>query len=487
MPLLATLYPSTVLADLGDALSIARERKTLPMQRDDLLSEVQARVERALETLPDPDGPEDQRWYWAVPFLLDAQQLGAAQKSYLQVMASWGDDDPEDKQSQQQLHVRAAMEIQAEELGRRPADLAQVLALMAVAGQGAVSLRALSRACGGAAALRDEYIRDCAAYMSWGLRSLFNRPERMAVVRSSDYDEPYWQAVVRHCLDGNLQAVLDEYVHTLVDSEGLQDASPVIRAKRISEVIEAALTLRATTAAIDAIDVSATSAHLSNHRIRSHFAARFGSGQDEEKRAQRESQVRLAYNSPFWPFVLASTSVGQEGLDFHPYSHAVVHWNLPGNPVDLEQREGRVHRFKGHAVRRNVALTHAGAALQTSSDDCWSAMFAAAKSDCPGQNDLTPYWVYAPDGGASIERYVPAAPLSREAARYARLLRTVGAYRLVMGQPRQEDLLRYVGNDAAALEWLQIDLTPGPATPPDQQQLGRPREQCETHQGQQEP
>ena len=33
----------------------------------------------------------------------------------------------------------------------------------------------------------------------------------------------------------------------------------------------------------------------------------------------------------------------------------VYHWNLPGNPVDLEQREGRVHRFKGHAVRLNVA------------------------------------------------------------------------------------------------------------------------------------
>ncbi len=69
----------------------------------------------------------------------------------------------------------------------------------------------------------------------------------------------------------------------------------------------------------------------------------------------RSSEVRDAFNSPFWPFVLATTSVGQEGLDFHLYCHAVVHWNLPGNPVDLEQREGRVHRYKGHAVRKNLA------------------------------------------------------------------------------------------------------------------------------------
>ena len=68
--------------------------------------------------------------------------------------------------------------------------------------------------------------------------------------------------------------------------------------------------------------------------------------------------------------------------------------------------------------------------------------------------------MYAPEGGASIERYVPVAPLSKEAARFARLLRTVGAYRLVLGQPRQEDLLRYLGDDVARLDWLSIDLTP---------------------------
>src|SRR3954449_6642208 len=77
------------------------------------------------------------------------------------------------------------------------------------------------------------------------------------------------------------------------------------------------------------------------------------------KRARRLGSGREAFNSPFRPFVLATTSIGQEGLDFHPYCYRVYHWNLPGNPVDLEQREGRVHRFKGHAVRLNVAHNHA--------------------------------------------------------------------------------------------------------------------------------
>jgi len=46
--------------------------------------------------------------------------------------------------------------------------------------------------------------------------------------------------------------------------------------------------------------------------------------------------VRQAFNSPLWPFVLVTTSIGQEGLDFHTYCRAVVHWNLPANPVDME-------------------------------------------------------------------------------------------------------------------------------------------------------
>ncbi len=35
--------------------------------------------------------------------------------------------------------------------------------------------------------------------------------------------------------------------------------------------------------------------------------------------------VRTAFNSPFWPFVLATTSASQKGIDFHRYCRCVVH------------------------------------------------------------------------------------------------------------------------------------------------------------------
>ncbi|WP_264001796.1 helicase-related protein, partial [Mycolicibacterium gadium] len=138
-----------------------------------------------------------------------------------------------------------------------------------------------------------------------------------------------------------------------------------------------------------------------------------------EQAAQRESTIRTGFNSPFRPFVLASTSVGQEGLDFHTYSHAIVHWNLPNNPVDLEQREGRVHRYKGHAVRKNVADVYGAAALWSQTADPWRAMFeAAVHAREADDSDIKPFWIFTRPGGAVIERYVPALPLSREAQQY---------------------------------------------------------------------
>ncbi len=207
--------------------------------------------------------------------------------------------------------------------------------------------------------------------------------------------------------------------------------------------------------------------------LRTHFAKSFGRTQHDDKDAvQRDEQVRAAFNSPFWPFVLSSTSIGQEGLDFHAYCHAVVHWNLPSNPVDLEQREGRVNRYKGHAVRKNVARCFAAEVLESPNGDLFfwgDQLFEKARSDAAGQDaaGLVPYWIYPLAEGAAIERHVPALPLTRDRARLEALRRSLVVYRMVFGQPRQDDLLAHLLSRVppdrieALRSRIEIDLRPG--------------------------
>ncbi|MCZ7681355.1 MAG: helicase-related protein [Sandaracinaceae bacterium] len=153
---------------------------------------------------------------------------------------------------------------------------------------------------------------------------------------------------------------------------------------------------------------------MSKLRLRTSYALRYGRVTNDEGAAvAREGAVRAAFNSPYRPFVLTSTSIGQEGLDFHPWCHAIVHWNLPGNPVDLEQREGRVHRYEGHAVRRNVAARFAERAFATwrPGDDIWDVLFEhAAAAREPGTSDLVPWWVCP--GEHRVQRRIPTLPYS---------------------------------------------------------------------------
>ncbi len=462
MPVLGLLYPSVVLARLGDPLAVARTLGgPLPLDRSTVVGAVRERVAEALAALRVPaeaGGGADQRWYWAASLLLDRVQDPDAAASFAAAMLGWGQHD-DDRESALTAHLRVAASVDLAELGPMPDDLVEVLTELALGGPGVCALRALSRVTGGDRALEDAVVRDRAYLVAQGLRTLFNKPEIVALVRAGeDEDEAYWRAVLDHAIDGGLQSVLDEYVHMLVESEGLQDKSAHERAHAISERMAEALSMRTAPNVVEDIRVADGVIRREDHRIGSHFAARYGRSQLDDKTMMRESSVRTSYNSPFRPFVLASTSVGQEGLDFHTYSHAIVHWNLPGNPVDLEQREGRVHRYKGHAVRKNVAADFGHAALDATSDDPWAGMFDAAAAAGSGDgSDITPFWVYTRPGGAVIERYVPAMPLSRESLRYERLKRSVGAYRMVIGQPRQDDLIELVGEDAS---WLQIDLTP---------------------------
>ena len=91
--------------------------------------------------------------------------------------------------------------------------------------------------------------------------------------------------------------------------------------------------------------------------------------------------------------------------------------NLPNNPFDLEQRQGRVHRYKGHAIRLNVADKHAAfvRGCGTFPADPWSAMFSAAKNASGVTTGLIPYWIY--DGPIKLECRAPLQRYSKEVIR----------------------------------------------------------------------
>jgi hypothetical protein len=462
MPALALMYPCVTLAKLGDPLAIARALgSTVPPAVSDVKEQVKVLIRKELAALrpsgPADEGVPDQRWYWASLALLDtphAKDLLAWLRDYesgwLSVQAT--DDSGASGGFQQHVEHFADVFEGRLKLGRMPDDLADVLTDFALASPAVCALRALRRI---APRLGDASpsVLSAAARVSEGLRSLFNQPEVTALLRADDEQQPYWRRVVNYGIDGNLQAVLDEYAHVLKEITGLASRPDCEIVKGVSEAMVEALSLHTSSLRVD--DLKATPQghiRLKEFSIRCHYAVRFGDVRDDDgKTLVRSGNVRQAFNSPFRPFVLASTSVGQEGLDFHPYCHVVYHWNLPSNPVDMEQREGRVHRYKGHAVRRNIAKAYGLAGVVgADGSDPWEELFKRAAADRPqGMNDLVPYWLFETEGGWSVERRVPLLPLSREVPQLSRLKQMLAIYRLAFGQPRQEDLLSYLSHHGA--------------------------------------
>lgn len=280
---------------------------------------------------------------------------------------------------------------------------------------------------------------DCAR----GFRTLFNR--RIAgyiidrIQGSRNSSELYLEGVMDYCVLGNLQAVLDEYRAMCRDNDDF--------VTKLSSAFFDVTHVQ--------VDTDESFGHPDTPRLplRSYYAVAFGKGKKgvTEKTEQHASNIREAFNSPFYPFVLASTSVGQEGLDFHWYCRKIVHWNLPSNPQDLEQREGRINRYKCLAIRRNLSR------LDTESKD-WTEVFARAAARVRTEfgdryTQMVPAWCLPEEWIDRyrneiewIERIVPQYPLSSDCDAYRRLKDILTLYRLTLGQPRQEDLVEMLAS-----------------------------------------
>ena len=112
-------------------------------------------------------------------------------------------------------------------LGRPPDDLAEVLAELAIGGPAQCALRMISSVA--RLPISDESTLSNAARVAAAFRSFFNAPEVTGIIVSGNPDEAdtdenvgrYWRDVLRHSINGNLQAVLDEHAMSSVTGSAI--------------------------------------------------------------------------------------------------------------------------------------------------------------------------------------------------------------------------------------------------------------------------
>ena len=341
-------------------------------------------------------------------------------------------------------HILAAIDNIDSDIRHLPKGADDILTDMAIGAPAICLYRTFKR-------IGDQKAKQHAEEIAKDLISIFNNRQGIAAVRSNcKTHSNYFQNVIDYCIKGNLQAVLDEFVHMIGENRDPDDIAARMKESLINSYPQPVNTLQ-------------TFGKEEKYFMRKHFALDLGSGRQTEKDVNHAANVRSAFNSPFRPFILASTSVGQEGLDFHWYCRKIIHWNLPSNPQDLEQREGRINRYKCLSVRRNIAKLY-------KSIFKWDDIFCKASMDLKGDNsEMIPYWYLPMDNEhfseievEKIERIVPMYPMSEDISRYKRLINVLSLYRLTMGQPRQEELIQMLADKISPedIKHLLFDLCP---------------------------
>ena len=469
MTLFCLLYPSATLADLFDPVQVLNADLTLEEIENGIRSQVITRLRKLRRFATTDMRTADARWYYLAPMLMDGIEYTENWIKALNSSMENASEDGEDGISSDRgnkafsMHVSRLLELISQgdnlSLGPMPEDLMETLVNMTLGSPAVCIYRSNRKNLIYATALAKTFL------------NYFNTTESTAVIQlaaeqyraESQDDTVYWKDVLLYCKNGCFQAMFDEYRHLISDAAGFSTASQ--KEARIQRTMLEDLRIHTASYDVDTFEKfqNRIQGEKGRNLMRAHYAVGFvnNEGADNQKDANRKDSIRGAFNSPLKPFVLATTSIGQEGLDFHNYCRRIMHWNLPGNPIDLEQREGRINRFKCLAIRQNVAEKYGAIHFF---DDIWKEMFEAAESEkAASQSDLVPYWCFGKDQSIKIERIVPMYPMSKDEITYERLIKILSLYRLTLGQARQEELLEYLFHECKNPEELKklfIDLSP---------------------------
>ncbi len=281
----------------------------------------------------------------------------------------------------------------------------------------------------------------------WGLRLYFDSPWFVASFATKNRTQ-HPKAVRGMVVDGNLESVLDEHFWHLAMCGGSDW-------NRFLVELEGSFRLRTSSVVLHESGPESDSMRLRCHaavplsearrNTQASNASDADSSIDRTDSPWRPEEVRRAFNAPFWPHVLTTTSIGQEGLDFHPWCNSLAHWDLCAGPVALQQREGRVSRFAGLGVRRAIVRklavdTHL---IDQERGSPWKQLASTAEDQLADESGLAPWWILS---GAEHKTFIFEAPGSEQRQRLAHLHRELALYRLVLGMPDQADLLELLAS-----------------------------------------
>lgn len=422
--LLALFHPSPFLINATDPL--AAHSTDLRIIRREIRRQLKIALSKLGIGIRDK-GPSFPVWRLLARLEYLAGNWGWINEAWRRVCEKVSSSETEDSGLTQLLNEWNT-EIQQPLENIRPAQLEELIDY-ALGSPGVVVGRSLSRHWPEAVSERGFYQTLAASWI--GLRNYLDQRWFYRILCKSK--ESYPDALLRVVVDGNLEAVLDEHLWITSRLRGLSE-------DELANELREGLTIKSGMFFLHPLEGK----RENTFSLRCHVAMPFVQSRvrylEEGEKPFRTDEIRRAFNTPFWPYVLATTSVGQEGLDFHAWCDTLVHWDLCRNPVDLEQREGRIQRFGGLSIRREIARVLGQEAMNTrkNGESPWVRIESMANESLADESGLAPWWVCR---NAAVKRYVFDVPLSEQRHKLELLKRQRLWYRMVLGQPNQEDLL----------------------------------------------
>lgn len=339
-------------------------------------------------------------------------------------------------------------------------------------------------------------LREFVARAALGYPDSVSEDEKMVLgdaTQANRFYEECKEQIEQYCTYGLYETVLAEWMY-MNDTDAPNKVSEILFPSHRSTKIEISLYTKDSGAGIT----------QEKRKIDTYYARCIGLSKDDDKVSTIDN-LQKAFNSPFAPFVFATTSVGQEGLDFHYYADRIVHLAIPANPTAFEQREGRINRRNCLAIRRKVIEWYGDrnngnsetygqeaernevvkyvkqtldGAFQNAENQILGSVSKDSKSglkDSILKCGMIPHWllvrkiesVSEKNGDscyelAGIRRIVPYFYVSNMMTRYHNMLKTLQLYRSVIGQADPEELLErlMVKHSKEEIENLFVDFSP---------------------------